>query len=109
MAYTPKRLAQFVATASEATYYTVPATKSAIVKNVIVANTSASDRTLSLSIVPSGGSAGNSNRIIPGTNIPAGAVVPFDMTQVMNAGDFISAIASAASSLTLTISGMEEV
>lgn len=108
MAFTPKRLAQFVAATAETSHYTVPATTLAVVKNVVVANTSTNPVTCSLSIVPAGNVAGVANRVIPGTTIPPGAVVPFDMTQVMAAGDFISAIASVAASLTVTISGMEE-
>lgn len=110
MAFTAKRLAQFVASTAETTRYTVVgAGIKAIVKNIVIANTSAAAVTLGLSIVPVGGTAGNANRIIPTISIPPNAVVPFDMTQVMNEGDFISATASANTALTITISGLEGV
>jgi hypothetical protein len=108
MALTAKRLAQFVATASAVSYYTVPTNSMTMVKQIIVANTTAGAVNLHLSVVPSGGVAGNSNRIIPGTSIPGQASVVFDFSIVMAQGDFISAVASAASSLTVTISGLED-
>lgn len=108
MPFTPKRLAQFQAAAAETSHYTVPADTLAVVKNIVVANTATVDVSLSLSIVPAGGVAGLQNRIVPGLVIPPLSVVPLDVTQVMAVGDFISAIASLASSLTVTISGMED-
>lgn len=106
MAFTLTRLAQFVATTAEATYYTVPGGQKAIVKNIVIANTSAATATLALSLVASGGTAGNANRILPTIAVPANSVIPFDLTQVMDAGGFISAIASANAALTVTISGL---
>lgn len=103
----PKKMAQFVATASEATYYTVPAGKQGLVKNIVIANTSALAATVSISLVPSGGVAGNANRIAPGLTVPGNTAVQYALTQVMNAGDFLSAIASAAATFTVTVSGME--
>jgi hypothetical protein len=107
MAVTPTRLAQWQPGVTEATVYTVPGTAlRVIVTNIIVANVTTTGVALSLSIVPAGGTAGGANRLIPGTTIPANTVVPFDLSTVMNPGDFISAIAGAASSLTVTISGV---
>ena len=108
MAFTAKRLAQFQAAAAETSHYTVPADTLAVVKNIVIANTSTVDVSLSLSIVPAGGVAGLENRIVPGLVIPPLSVVPLDVTQVMAAGDYISASASLANALTVTISGMED-
>jgi len=109
MAFTPKRLAQFVATTGEVTYYTVESGRKAVIKNIVIVNTSAAAVSLALSLVPFGAAAGNSNRIIPTVTIPPNALVPFDMTQVLESQDFISAIASVGSAITVTISGLEGV
>lgn len=104
----PIRLAQFSPTAVAATYYTVAAGFYVVVKNIVVANSLTTAVTLQLSLVPSGGTAGLANRIIPGTAIPGLGTVALDLTQVMNAGDFISALAGSANALAVTISGMRE-
>lgn len=105
MAWSPLRLAQFVPTATVATYYT--ADELTVVKNIVVANTSGAAVPFTLSLVPSGQAAGNSNRIVPGSGIPALGTVAFDLTQVMHPGDFIAAFAGTAGVLAVTISGME--
>lgn len=107
MPQTPKSLAQFVAGLAETTVYgPVPAATTVIVTNIIVANTTTAPVALSLSKVPSGGTAGAANRIIPGTTIPANTMVPIDLSMVLETGQFLSALAAAATSITVTISGV---
>lgn len=105
MAWSPLRLVQFVPTGSVVTYYTADALT--IVKNIVVANTSGASVPFTLSLVPSGQVAGNSNRIVPGSGIPALGTVTFDLTQVLHPGDFIAAFAGTPGVLAVTISGME--
>jgi len=105
MAWSPLRLAQFVPTATVASYYTADAVT--IIKNIVVANTAGFVVPFTLSLVPSGLTAGNSNRIVPGSGIPALGTVAFDLTQVMHPGDFIAAFAGTAGVLAVTVSGME--
>lgn len=104
-----KQLYQGQLPASETTLATVPSEKKWIVLHIMIANTDTSARTLGLSCVPVGGTAGNDNRIIPtGTEIAAGDTLPLDVFIVMDTpGDFLSGIADAASKLTITISGCE--
>jgi len=109
MIYSPRRLTQFVAPTSETTQYTVPASFFAILKNIVVANTTGLTQTINLSVVPSGGAAGAANRILPGISILGNSVFTMDLSTVMAAGDFVSASASAASSLTVTVSGVESI
>lgn len=107
MAWELKRLAQFVAPLVEASFYTVPVDTTAIVKQAVVANTSSAPAALFLSAVPAGGVAGNQNRLVGGTTIPAGASIALDLTTVLAAGDFLSARSSVAGALTVTVSGLE--
>lgn len=108
--YTETQLAQAAtASTSETTIYTVPGATTTIVKQIIVANTTGSAANYSLSLVPSGGSAGASNRIIPTTSFPANSTTIFDLTQVMDTGDFISHLQGTSAAITVTISGVEKV
>lgn len=103
----PARLAQFVPGTTVATYYTVPNGRYTVVKNIVIANTSGAAIPFTLSLVPVGSVADNSNRIVPGTSIPALGTVALDLTQVMHGNDFIAAFAGTAGVLAVTISGME--
>lgn len=105
MAYTPARLYQGQAAVTETTLYTASGS-GCLLKEVVACNTTHNSATFNLSLVPSGGTAGNSNRIMYQTSLDGGQTVILDMSQAMASGDFLSAIASAGSSITLTISGV---
>lgn len=102
----PLRLYQGQPGTSEATLYTVPAATTVIVKQVVAANVSAAAATISLSLVPSGGTAGATNRLLGAVSIPANSSLSLDLSQVMTAGDFLSASQGTAAAVTLTISGV---
>jgi hypothetical protein len=80
---------------SAATLYTVPVSTRTMVKSIDIANTSGSAMTVTVYLVPSGGSVGAGNMLLP------------DVT-VLDAGDFISTVASATGS-TIHVSGAEAV
>lgn len=91
------------------TQYTVPTGTRTIIDKATVTNTDTSNRTFSVNLVTSGGSPSNANLIVD-----ARAVVPDEtylcpelIGQVLGPGDFISTTASAATALTLRISGRE--
>lgn len=106
--YTPTRLAQSnPADLLETTIYTVAAGVSTIVKQIILANVTASAATISLSLVPSGSAAGDANRLYKDLSVPANSISTIDLSQVMGAGDFLSIKQGTASAVTTTISGVE--
>lgn len=106
--YTPTRLAQScVASTTETTVYTVPASTSCIVKQIVCANVTASAATISISLVASGGTAGVTNRVLEQVSIPANSTVSFDMAQVLATGGLISIKQGTSSAITSTISGVE--
>lgn len=106
-AFTPKRLAQTQPGTSYATAYTVPAATSCIVKEVVACNPTGGSVALDLSLVASGGTAGATNNVIANAVIGGYSTAIFTFSQVLAAGGFISAKASAAASLTVTVSGVE--
>jgi hypothetical protein len=81
----------------------------AIIDKFTATNTSGSNVTISVNIVISGGSATASNLIVDTRSIAPDQTYTFPelVGQVLDAGNFISTIASAATSLTIRASGRE--
>jgi hypothetical protein len=104
--YTPKRLGQSQPGTSYATIYTATAV-SCIVKGICVCNVTGGSVALDLSLVASGGTAGVTNNVIANHVIPPYTTVTYTFDQVLAASGFVSAKASAAASLTVTVSGVE--
>ena len=116
MAITQKRLAGPTQLGTTSvTYYTVPSSTTTIVKQIIVTNTSASAKTVTVRLVPSGDSEGatpNSLDIISAMTLSANETMAFNCSMVMvytgGAGDQIKALASAGGSVNISIFGIEE-
>lgn len=87
------------------TVYTVPASTTVKLASVAICNTTGSSATLTLSVVPSGGTAGTGNRFMAAYTVRPNDTVIVDSAVYMNAGDFIAALQGTASALTITISG----
>lgn len=118
MLYTEVRLYQGQPSTTEGTIFTAGTTFTApngtvinnvqriIIKAINIANTNSSPVTLSASLVPSGGTAGNANRLIPGGLVPANSESVVDTAQVMYPNETLSAIQGTAGAITLTISAV---
>ena len=78
-----------------------------IIDKFTATNYTASPATLSVNLVTSAGSAGNSNLITKTKTLLASEVYTFPelVGQVLNAGDFISTIAGTASAINIRASG----
>lgn len=110
MTVTPKKLftpAQL--TDAAATYYTVPAQTRTVLKKVTLTNDGTAPETVTLYLVETGGTAGASNIVLKGKAIGAGETYEaYELEgHIMNAGDFIRALASTASKVNLHVSGVE--
>ena len=97
------------ASTSATTEYTAAINTRVIIDKFTATNTDSSAVTLTLYLVPSGGSAGGSNTLLSAYSIAAGATLDASMVQnhILNAGDFVSVLASAASKLVIRMSGRE--
>jgi hypothetical protein len=105
---TPSALiANVYASSSANTEYTVPALSTVIIDKFTVTNTDSSSRTVSINLVPSGGSVANTNLVIQTLSINAGQCYDFTelRNQILATGDFISVTGSVASKLALRASG----
>lgn len=96
------------AEAVQTTQYTATGCKTLIDK-FTVTNYGAANVAFSLNLVPSGGSAGNTNLVIDMKNIVPGEtyLCPEVIGHVLEPGGFISTLAGAATSLTIVASGRE--
>jgi len=104
--YIPVRLAQLTLANAAAVIYTVPAGLSVIVKQLIIANVGAATASAFVSLVPAGGAGAAANRVLHDTDVPPKSVLTFDLSQVLPTGGTVAAHASAATALTLTVSGL---
>lgn len=93
---------------TQTTQYTATNCKT-IIDKFTATNTSAANVTLSVNLVASGGAAGVDNRIVDSRAIAPYETYTFPelVGQVLEPGGFISAIASAATALTIRASGRE--
>lgn len=90
---------------TEGTLYTVPAATNAKVSQIVLCNTSSSPAAISLSAVPSAGTAGAANRILSGLSLAGNSVTTLDMSVFMDTGDFLSGLQTVSGAITVTISG----
>lgn len=108
MADTYKVLYQGQLSTASGAVYTVPSGTQAIVKTMRVVNTNTAAATVSMWHLPSGTSTtSNSTAILPSTSIDAGGFAEFEGTMTMETGSKIAALAGTATSITLTIYGLE--
>lgn len=105
--YTPTRLDQRQSAVTDTTHYTVPAAKSAIIKEIVICNTTAGQVAFWASLCLTGATVGDANRVVCNELIPSYSTVIFSFSQVLPTGGFVSCKAGAVSSLTATISGVE--
>ena len=103
---TAKRIAgpAYLANAA-ADIYTPPAsTIYTIIRHIHVANKTAGAVTFSLYVGATGGSAGGTE-IFSGHSVPANSEFDYYCAMVMKSTDFLSGLASAATSLVITVEG----
>lgn len=81
----------------------------AIIDKFTVTNTTGGAETITVNLVASGGAASASNTVVSAKSIAAGEcyTMPELVGHTLEAGGFISTIASAATSLTIRASGRE--
>jgi len=104
MADTAKRLSgPTLLTAAAVTQYTVPASTTAILRDIHVANETGTAATFTMSI----GTDAAGKRLFMGFSIPGNQSFDWSGFIVMVAAEIIQAYSGTASALTLTTSGVE--
>ena len=118
MALTQKRLAgPAQLTASSAVYYTVPISTTTIVKQIILTNTTASAKTVTIRLKPLGVAEGSTHDIVSAMSLAANETMSFNCSLVLNNNgstanatnsDQLAALCSSATSVNITVVGVEE-
>lgn len=104
MADTPKRLAgPAQLTAASAIQYTVPASTTTIVKQIILHNSDTSGRTVTVGV----GVDAAGTRVLNGVIMAAGEILSIDCWLVLGAAETLRAHASVASVVQITVNGVE--
>lgn len=104
----PKRLVDGAQlTAAAAVYYTAPANSLTTISAASVTNTTATARTVTVYLVPTGGTAGAGNVVCSGRVVAPGETfnVSGAIGQTLAAGGTLQALSDAATALTLVASG----
>lgn len=110
MAIVMKQLAGGTITNAAATYYTAAAAVKARIDAFTVTNYSGSAATITIWLVPSGGSAADTNIIVKTRSIAAGASgrILEAIGQTLEGGGTLQMQASANSAITVAVSGVEQ-
>lgn len=118
MALTQKRLAgPAQLTASSAVYYTVPVSTTTIVKQIILTNTTASAKTVTVRLKPLGVAEAGTHDIVSAMSLAANETMSFNCSLVLNNNgstandtnsDQLTALCSSATSVNITVVGVEE-
>ncbi len=111
-----KLLYQGLLAGSAALLYTSPAAvagdkaaRSVMLTEVLIANVDSAARNLTLYIVPSGGSAGDDNTIVPASEIEEKSFTRLTFATVIPAGATLKGFASSANKICLTVTGVERI
>lgn len=92
---------------SASALYEVPALTQTIVKQILVANTTATDLSATLYFVADGDSPSSSNAMFPEVVVSANSTLSVDIKSVLPIASSIHGMASASASLNIHISGVE--
>ncbi len=97
------------ASTSQSTTYISPALTKTIIDKFTATNNDSSAHTLSVNLVPSGGTAGAANLVISSISVNSATCLEITAIEghVLEPGDFISTIASSANNIVIRSSGRQ--
>lgn len=105
---TPGILASAQLGSGDTTVYTVPASKAAKLAKLVLTNVTGAAVTVSVSIVPTGGTIDGTHRVVSGYSLAAGDTTT--VTEVegcwLGQGDLIAVTTSAAAAVDVLVSGL---
>lgn len=94
-----KRLYKGTAGETSTTAYTVPASTTTIVKNIVLTNKTANDATITITIA--------GTEVVCGYSVVANNTTVIDLSLVMNAAETITVQSDTANAINIYISGVE--
>lgn len=105
---TGKQLATSILPTVSTLLYTAPLGLTTTMYQAMFANVGTASTTISLWMVPPGGSAQDSNLVLKSINCDVGSTVMYSSSTVLLPGSKLFAMAGAAENINLTIDGMEQ-
>lgn len=106
--FTPKRLSgPTLLSSSVGPAYTVPAGTTGVVKQIILNNTGSLNSTVTIHVVPNGGSPTTSNQVVSQLSIAGYSQIIWSADIPLQPGESVQLLASLNSVVTATISGIE--
>lgn len=99
MADTLKQLYKGTLGTSSATLYTVPASTTAIIKEIVLANKTATDATATITF--------DGVNIVPAKKVPANDALVVELHSIMPTATIIAGLAGTASAIDIYVSGIE--
>lgn len=106
--FTPKRLSgPAFLTTSVTPVYTVPAGRTAVSKQIVFNNTGAASNTVTVNVVPNGGSPATSNQVVSLLNIAGYSQIIWTADIPLEAGASVQLSSGISNTVTATVSGIE--
>jgi tryptophan synthase beta subunit len=106
--YTTKELKEVTGlTTTAESLYAAPASTTTLVKTILLANYTATDRLATIHVVPSAGSVSGANKVLGEVLVAANTTTTIDTAIVIPTGASIHGLASANSAINIHISGVE--
>lgn len=99
MAYLEKKLYNGTPGTTSTTLYTVPASTTTIVKEILVCNTTSSPATITVTA--------DATPILSGVTVPANDILAVELSVVLETTDVLAALQGTAAALTVYASGIE--
>ena len=104
--YTAAELAEVTALGTSETEVFSNSNK-CIIKQIMLANYTATDRTVEIKVIPSGDSTGDQHIIFGDITVQANTTTVIDLAMVIPASASVAAKCSAATSVNIRVSGVE--
>ncbi|GAB3776826.1 L-lysine 2,3-aminomutase [Nocardioides ginsengisegetis] len=106
---TPKILASAQMASGDNAAYTVPANKAAQIKTMVLSNVSGAAVTITVSVIPSGGSVDGTHKVVSGYSLASNdsTTISEVVGSWLGAGDKVNVNAAAATAIDCVITGLE--
>jgi hypothetical protein len=104
--YTPAGFGNGALTAVNATLYTVPGSTNVILKELVLTNADSSARTITMYLVPNGGTAGQSNEILAAQKLDGNSTLVLALSTYLETGATIQGLADKANLVSWRASGV---
>jgi|LauGreDrversion4_2_1035121.scaffolds.fasta_scaffold599517_1 hypothetical protein len=94
---------------ANSTIYTTPSSTTTIIKQITICNTHSGTVSVTLSLVPTGATAGDEHKVLSAISLSAGETITLSTSYVLVTGDTIKGSASTDAVVNIMLNGITEV